>query len=168
DPSLFPAESDYDPVTNLMAGGSAQWTLSSAQRQSVLSCTAETQKSRRVVGLFDEAQASGNWHQPATMYLSSDIFASLYTPDPPPPDLAIAGYTLLDGLVFAAKAHATALGNNAVRELWNLRPTPDDSGPNIRKTWFRYGKKHRSRRIVSTAPRIHRQQMRLIGMLAGS
>lgn len=161
---LFPAEIDYVPATNLMSGGGGQWTLSNAQRQLVLSCTAEGQKSRRVVGLFNATpQASVNWRLPPTMYLSGD---ALFTPDPPPPDLAIAGYTLLGGLVFIAKARATLLGNSAVRNLWNLRPPP--SGAASRITWFHHGKKYKRKHVVSTAPRIHRSMMRLIGTLAAS
>ncbi len=160
---LFAAESGYVPATNLMSGGSNDWTLSSVQRQLVLSCKEEDQKSRRVVGLFDETQGSGSWHLPLTMYLSG---GALFTPDPPPPDLAIAGYTLLGGLVFDSKARATALGNIEVRKLWNLRPPP--SGTLTKITWFHKGKRHRRRHVVSTAPRIHRQRMRLIAALAGS
>jgi hypothetical protein len=165
DGRLFSAESDYVPATNLMSGSGLPWSLTNAQRQLILACTDEGQLSRRVVGLFDSTQTSGSWSLPPTMYLGDD---GLYTPDPPPPDLAIAGYTLLGGLVFKAKASATLLKNKAVRDLWDLRPAPGVPGTPIKKTWFRRGKQYRSRRIVSTGPRIHRQMMRAIGSLAGS
>ncbi len=163
DSQLFPQEQDYVPSTNLMSGGASAWTLSEAQRKLVLACKSETQKSRRVAGLFDQNQSEGSWHLPSTMYLSGD---ALMTPNgPPPPDLAIAGYMLVGGLVFMAKAGKTKLKNEPVRELWNLRPPPKKGAE--RKTWFRKGKRHKSRRMVSTAPRIHREMMRHIGQLAG-
>lgn len=164
DGRLFPAEGDYIPTTNLMSGPGIPWSITNVQRQLIMTCTDEPQFSRRVVGLFDSTQTSGSWSLPLTMYLSGD---ALFAPDPPPPDLAIAGYTLLGGLVFIAKAGATSLGNKAVRDLWNLRPAPNVPGTPTRTTWFRRGKRYSSRRVVSTGQRIHRQMMRNIGNLAG-
>lgn len=163
----FPAEGDYNPATNLMSNPGTSWSLTNAQRQSILACTEETQLPRNVVGLFDTTGSQGaSWLLPPTMYLMGD---DLWTPDPPPPDLPIAGYTLFGGMVFKAKAGTTAGGNGPVRDLWCLRSRVDTSGqPAIRITWFRRGKKYRSRRTVANGPRIHRQMMRLIGKLAAS
>jgi hypothetical protein len=165
---LFPNEPDYNPATNLMSSPSPNWSLTQAQRTWALTCTEEDQFTRRVVFLLDTTGSQGAswaWPPTGTMYLQG---GELWTPDgPPPPDFPIAGYSLLGGIIFLAKASKTSLKNAPVRDLWNLRARVDAAGNSAtRKTWFRKGKKHKGKRTVATGPRIHRQMMKNIGNLA--
>jgi len=166
DGTVFPNEPDYIPGTNLMSGAGAGWTVTAAQIQAIMSGTEESRQSRRVVFLVDTTGSLGSaWSAQPTLYLSGD---NLWAPDPPPPDLPIAGYRVIGGLVFFAKAGPTGLGNGPVRALWNLRASVDGNGqPATRLSWFRYGKKYRSRRLLPAGPRIHRPMMKMLGELAG-
>lgn len=158
---LFSTE-DYDPETNLMSGQSSEWTISSAQRQLILSGSEEHQPSRHIIGVFDSRMKLGPYVLPDTMYLEGEQLKTIT--DKGELQL-IVGYSLLGGIVFRPK-HKVSDEEKAVKGLWLLRSFFDDQGK-LKTKKTRGGKVYRGARIAAAGPRIHRSMMRLIGGLAG-
>jgi hypothetical protein len=159
-------EADYNPATNLMSSTPAEWTISTAQRQSILDGKSEPQLARNVIGIFRaNDNVSSVYHLPASMYLDKD--GRFYTDDPPPPK-PLVGYTLSisKGGAPVAVPRSAKTREFEVKILWNrLKPRTFLGIFDVSVTHG--GKKHKGGRVRADGPKIHQPMMRLIAKLAG-